>query len=81
MVGQGPSPVLLTINDEYFEEKGGWDEIKFDKINDAMRVRFRVFAPLATPPVIVYQQPFTVYWDQFYGVERAPEGHSPISDQ
>ncbi|MBW3583099.1 MAG: carboxypeptidase-like regulatory domain-containing protein [Euryarchaeota archaeon] len=77
----GASPVVFRINDDTLEERrANYDSVKFSTWNETHRVLVRVFPPFETPPVVIYQQPFTLYWEQYYG-QRAPEGHSPIPDQ
>lgn len=77
----GSSPIVFRINEDTLEERrANYDNVKFSTWNETHRVLVRVFPPWEAVPVVVYQQPFTLYWEEHYG-QRAPDGHSPIPDQ
>ncbi|MBW3583098.1 MAG: carboxypeptidase-like regulatory domain-containing protein [Euryarchaeota archaeon] len=74
----GPPPIVFTINDTWLQQEG-LDGVTFATFNETRDVLIRVLPPFTFDPVIVYQQPFTVYWETYYHT-TAPDGRSPIPD-
>ncbi len=68
----GPSPIRATVDDSTIDRDGA----KFSTILDELKIRFIVNAPTTQ---FVYQQPFTLYWNEYYH-EPAPEDADPIPD-
>lgn len=74
----GSPPIVFTINDTWLGERG-FDGVTFATFNETRDVLIRVLPPFMLEPAIVYQQPFTVYWETYYHT-TAPDGRNPIPD-
>lgn len=71
-VWTGPPPLIGHIRDEAGTNPTG----RFDLINETLDIAFSVSSGNTN---VVYQQPFTVHWAEFYFM-MAPEDYSPLPD-
>jgi hypothetical protein len=67
------SPIVIRVDNSDI----GPDEWKWDAITDERTIRMRVFA--GGMASLVYQQPFSIYYHEFYWAE-APQDFNPIPD-
>lgn len=70
---EGPSPLIARVTDATISD----EDAKFALIEDTATMRFRIFTGGVG---VVYQQPFTVYWYEFY-YHTMPEGFQVVPDE
>lgn len=70
----GPPALVARIDAEDVER----EDAKFENITETAEFKFRIFAG-EDYANLIYQQPFTVYWYEFYW-EPAPEDFNPLPD-